>query len=111
MSALSTITALVIAGRPTAVHMGPTDRPTPSTDRSSSESAATGRSLTPMSTGATKRDRDATRLVLETWLASRLGGSAVTVSDMSLPKAGFSNETIFGKAAWTDADGTARERG
>jgi aminoglycoside phosphotransferase (APT) family kinase protein len=48
---------------------------------------------------------------LESWLAARLGVAAVTVSDISLPKAGFSNETIFGTALWEDEHDERQERG
>jgi aminoglycoside phosphotransferase (APT) family kinase protein len=64
-----------------------------------------------MATTAAKRDSDATRQVLEAWLDSRLSVSGVTVSDLSVPKAGFSNETIFGRAQWSDSHGTAHDRG
>lgn len=44
----------------------------------------------------TKRDLDDTRKRLELWFADRLGRSVV-VSDLSIPKAGFSNETVLGR--------------
>jgi aminoglycoside phosphotransferase (APT) family kinase protein len=50
------------------------------------------------------RDPVETARTLERWLGSRLGASSVTVSNLSVPKAGFSNETILGVADWTDAD-------
>ena len=48
---------------------------------------------------------------MESWLAARLGVGAVSVSDISLPKAGFSNETIFGTARWGDEHDERQERG
>ena len=45
--------------------------------------------------------RSRRRRTLEKWLAQRLDASSVTVSDLSIPKAGFSNETIIGHASWT----------
>ena len=42
---------------------------------------------------------------MQRWLGAQLGGVAVAVSDLSIPKAGFSNETILGQADWNDADG------
>jgi len=46
-----------------------------------------------------------TARTLESWLAGRLRADTVAVSDLSVPKAGFSNETIVGHADWSDADG------
>lgn len=43
------------------------------------------------------RDLETARRALEQWWSRRIG-SAVTVSDLSIPKAGFSNETIIGAA-------------
>jgi len=47
------------------------------------------------------RDPIETARTLEHWLGQQLGASSVTVSDLSIPKAGFSNETIIGRAAWS----------
>lgn len=55
-----------------------------------------------MSEAIPKRDPVETARALERWLARRLGASSVSVSDLSVPKAGFSNETIIGRAAWVD---------
>ncbi len=44
-------------------------------------------------------------VALERWLRGRLDAHDVEVSDLSIPKAGFSNETIIGHARWTDAGG------
>jgi aminoglycoside phosphotransferase (APT) family kinase protein len=51
------------------------------------------------------RDPVETARTLERWLRGRIGASSVTVSDLSIPKAGFSNETIVGRAVWTGSDG------
>jgi aminoglycoside phosphotransferase (APT) family kinase protein len=58
-----------------------------------------------MSAAVPRRDPVETAGVLETWLGERLGASSVVVSDLSVPKAGFSNETILGRADWTDSSG------
>lgn len=52
------------------------------------------------------RDPVRTARDLERWLRGRLDADTVTVTDLSIPKAGFSNETIVGHVAWTDAAGT-----
>jgi len=52
-----------------------------------------------------RRDLVETAAVLERWLGGRLGTSTVTVSDLVVPKAGFSNETILGQASWSDGGG------
>jgi aminoglycoside phosphotransferase (APT) family kinase protein len=52
------------------------------------------------------RDPVETARTLEQWLGARLGTSSVAVSDLSVPKAGFSNETILGVVGWNDADGS-----
>lgn len=44
----------------------------------------------------TKRDLKETTKSLETWFAARMGQPA-TVSELTIPKAGFSNETLLGK--------------
>jgi aminoglycoside phosphotransferase (APT) family kinase protein len=63
-----------------------------------------------MSTAVPRRDPVETAQILQRWLAERLEASFVAVSDLSVPKAGFSNETILGRAEWADGDGThARE--
>ena len=59
---------------------------------------------------ATRRDPDVTRRTLESWLSIRTGAADVTVSDLTLPRAGFSNETIYGRAEWTDHGGVGGER-
>jgi aminoglycoside phosphotransferase (APT) family kinase protein len=56
------------------------------------------------------RDPEATAGSLGEWLARRLDVSSVDVSDLKIPKAGFSNETIMGTARWTDAGAEERER-
>jgi aminoglycoside phosphotransferase (APT) family kinase protein len=58
-----------------------------------------------MSAAVPRRDPVETADVLQTWLAQRLDASSVVVSDLSVPKAGFSNETILGHAEWRDASG------
>ncbi|MHB8463924.1 MAG: phosphotransferase family protein [Acidimicrobiales bacterium] len=63
-----------------------------------------------MSAASGRRDLDATRLALESWLGARLATVDVTVCDLSVPKAGFSNETILGRASWVDDAGKAAER-
>jgi aminoglycoside phosphotransferase (APT) family kinase protein len=47
------------------------------------------------------RDPVETATTLERWLGAQLGAEPVSVSDLSIPKAGFSNETIVGRAVWT----------
>jgi hypothetical protein len=44
------------------------------------------------------RDPVETARILERWLGARLGVASVAVSHLSIPKAGFSNETIPGVA-------------
>jgi aminoglycoside phosphotransferase (APT) family kinase protein len=55
----------------------------------------------------TGRDKEITRHVLEAWLGGELG-TPVEVTDVSIPRAGFSNETIVGVARWTDGGGARR---
>ncbi len=50
------------------------------------------------------RDVERTRAEVGAWLAGRLGVAHVDIGDISFPKAGFSNETLFLTASWT-ADG------
>jgi aminoglycoside phosphotransferase (APT) family kinase protein len=52
-----------------------------------------------------KRNLDITRKTLEEWLSARLQSKDVTVSELSVPKAGFSNETIIGRLQWTNNEG------
>jgi aminoglycoside phosphotransferase (APT) family kinase protein len=52
-----------------------------------------------------RRDPVETARALERWLGRRLDATSVTVVDLTTPKAGFSNETIIGRAAWVDASG------
>jgi aminoglycoside phosphotransferase (APT) family kinase protein len=59
---------------------------------------------------ATGRDPELTRRTLVTWLREQLGLEDLEVVDLSVPRAGFSNETILGTATWTDG-GTPRSRG
>ena len=56
-----------------------------------------------MSSAIPVRDPVATAQTLARWLSEQLGGDAVEVSDLTIPKAGFSNETILGRADWNDA--------
>ncbi len=58
-----------------------------------------------MSSAVTSRDPDETAATLDRYLSSRLGVEHVAISELAVPKAGFSNETILGRAAWTDAEG------
>jgi len=58
-----------------------------------------------VSSAVTSRDPDETTATLVAYLGARLGAQQVTISDLALPKAGFSNETILGRADWTDRDG------
>lgn len=55
------------------------------------------------------RDPVETARTLERWLTARLAADGVTVSDLSVPKAGFSNETILGTAKWIDAGAADHE--
>src|SRR3954453_13983583 len=57
----------------------------------------------------TGREPDATRRAPESWLGTRLGVEAVVVDDLVLPRAGFSNETILGRARW-EQDRLTHER-
>lgn len=57
--------------------------------------------MTHVSEAVPTRDPAETAATLEKWLAQRLDASSVTVTDLSIPKAGFSNETIIGHASWT----------
>jgi aminoglycoside phosphotransferase (APT) family kinase protein len=56
-----------------------------------------------------KRDLEHARVALEHWAAEKLGVIEVAVSDLSVPKAGFSNETILGRLRWSDLDGGRHE--
>jgi aminoglycoside phosphotransferase (APT) family kinase protein len=51
------------------------------------------------------RDPVQTAAALERWLANRLDARDVAVTDLSVPKAGFSNETIIGHASWRPTTG------
>jgi aminoglycoside phosphotransferase (APT) family kinase protein len=51
-----------------------------------------------------RRNLEVTKDALEEWLTGRLDTKDVTVSELSVPKAGFSNETILGRLTWTDTD-------
>jgi aminoglycoside phosphotransferase (APT) family kinase protein len=62
-----------------------------------------------MSDALPTRDPIETARTLEEWLTRQLGASSVIVSDLSIPKAGFSNETIIGHAAWSTAAGERTE--
>ncbi|MFE4963802.1 phosphotransferase family protein [Streptomyces sp. NPDC056660] len=57
----------------------------------------------------TRRDLELTRRTLAGWLTVRLGGGAVDVRELVLPKAGYSNETAFFDAVWRGPDGVERE--
>jgi aminoglycoside phosphotransferase (APT) family kinase protein len=56
-----------------------------------------------------RRNLEVTRDALQEWLSARLDSKDVTVSELSVPKAGFSNETILGRLAWTDSDTRAHD--
>lgn len=58
-----------------------------------------------MSEALPTRDPAETAETLERWLRSRLEVEQVTVADLEVPKAGFSNETIVAHATWTDTSG------
>jgi len=58
-----------------------------------------------------KRDVAETERALEVWLARRLGVGQVIVSDLSIPRAGFSNETLMLRATWDDERGAPRTEG
>lgn len=53
-----------------------------------------------MSLAVPTRDPSETAAALERWLPDRLGVGSLRVGDLTVPKAGFSNETIVGTAAW-----------
>jgi aminoglycoside phosphotransferase (APT) family kinase protein len=53
-----------------------------------------------MSQGSRGRDLAATKDALEQFLARRLDVATVAVEELSIPKAGFSNETVLGTATW-----------
>ncbi len=68
-----------------------------------------------MSQGSRGRDPEQTGRTLESWLGQRLGLSdaarrTVSVTELSIPKAGYSNETILGTARWADDTGERHER-
>jgi aminoglycoside phosphotransferase (APT) family kinase protein len=52
----------------------------------------------------TGRDPEASRLAIEAWLRQRLEVDVVQVSQLKIPRAGFSNETILGDAQWWDRE-------
>jgi aminoglycoside phosphotransferase (APT) family kinase protein len=58
---------------------------------------------------ASGRDPERTRRTLLTWLGDELGHADLEVTDLAVPRAGFSNETILGTATWTEA-GAPRSR-
>jgi aminoglycoside phosphotransferase (APT) family kinase protein len=49
-------------------------------------------------------------VTLEAWLRKRLGVADLEVTDVEIPRAGFSNETLLGTASWHDGDGSRRRR-
>jgi aminoglycoside phosphotransferase (APT) family kinase protein len=53
------------------------------------------------------RDIERTRTDVGGWLAARLGVEQVEIGEVSFPKAGFSNETLFVTARWNEGE---RER-
>lgn len=57
-------------------------------------------------------DRSHYAAALQTWFTKVVpGASAVEITDLDIPVAtGFSNETVMFTAAWTDSDGSHRER-
>jgi aminoglycoside phosphotransferase (APT) family kinase protein len=59
---------------------------------------------------AAKRNIDETKIAVGRWLAGRLGADGVDITDVSLPKAGYSNETIFLTARWSDESGPRVDR-
>jgi aminoglycoside phosphotransferase (APT) family kinase protein len=63
-----------------------------------------------VSIGSRGRDPERTAQQLQDWLAIRLNTKAVTVTDVSVPKAGFSNETILGVAHVRQPDGSMNSR-
>lgn len=48
------------------------------------------------------RDVERTRADVGVWLAGRLGVEQVDIGEVSFPKAGFSNETLFLTARWSE---------
>src|ERR1700733_10689411 len=48
------------------------------------------------------RDAEMTRTQLTSWFAAKCHGSDVSVSDLQIPPAGFSNETLFMDVQWVD---------
>lgn len=62
-----------------------------------------------MAVASGKRDLEQTRSTVGEWLAGKLGVDKVEISDLSLPKAGYSNETIFLTAQWEQDGQTHRE--
>ncbi len=63
-----------------------------------------------MSIGTRGRDPEQTAALLQQWLAQQLGTTEVTLTDVSVPKAGFSNETILAVAHIGQPDGTVSAR-
>jgi aminoglycoside phosphotransferase (APT) family kinase protein len=47
-----------------------------------------------------------TKVALEAWLRKRLDATDIEVTDLDVPRAGFSNETVLGRAAWRGASGS-----
>jgi len=56
-----------------------------------------------------ERDLAATRESLRNWLQDRHGATDVEVSELSVPRAGYSNETLFLRLGWTPPDGPRRQ--
>src|SRR5437870_7756662 len=50
-----------------------------------------------------KRDLGVTRGALEDWFSARLDPKDVRVSELSIAKAAFSNQTVLGRLEWTDS--------
>jgi len=58
-----------------------------------------------------QRDPEVTAKQLTEWLGSRLpAGADVVISNLEIPRTGFSNETFYFDADWTDYDGRHHER-
>jgi aminoglycoside phosphotransferase (APT) family kinase protein len=57
-----------------------------------------------------KRDPNDLKKVLEQWLGDQLSATPVTVDDLVVPKAGYSNETFLGRARWAEGSGETLER-
>ena len=65
-----------------------------------------------------QRDPDELKRVLERWLGEQIGKAvgeqiapgSIRVGELTVPKAGFSNETVLGRATWTERSGTNHER-